>query len=266
MINEWNLTETNLSRLRDSLPEVAVIGTGAIEAHNLHLPEGQDFLHTSHIVNKVTRIAWEKTQSVICLPLIPYGVDCNLLNYPLTIHIEQITLDLIIKNIAASLVNHGIRKIVLINGHGGNSFSALTRQIQHDLDVYFFVCNWYEVGMDQYDTIFQKPDDHAGELETSVALELFPELVEIDNALDGKTRPFQFEALREGWVKTSRDFSKLNDHCATADAIFATAEKGKKYLSIVYERISNFLIELAEAPLHEFFPHNRDFLDAEFKL
>ena len=43
MINEWDLTQTNQARILNQPPTVAVLGTSAIEAHNYHLPEGQDF-------------------------------------------------------------------------------------------------------------------------------------------------------------------------------------------------------------------------------
>ena len=254
MINEWDLTQTNQARLKQHMPNVAVLGSSAIEAHNYHLPEGQDFLHTEAIVKRVAQMAWEKTSSVICLPTIPYGVDCNLLEFPLTIHVKQTTLDLMLTEIVASLAHHGIRKIVLINGHGGNDFTPLVRQIQADLGVFIFWCNVYEVGQDKHNEIFDTADDHAGELETSMALALFPELVELEQADSGASRPFQFEALEQGWIKTSRMFSNLNDHCGNADPSLSTAEKGQQYLDFICNRISNFLIELAEADVNDHFP------------
>jgi len=111
------------------------------------------------------------------------------------------------------------------------------------------------VGADKYDEIFDRPDDHAGQLETSVALALYPELVEPDVAGDGKTLDYQFEALRQGWVKTSRRFDRLNDHCASADPTGATPERGRAYLQLVCQRIGRFLAELANAPIDETFPH-----------
>ncbi len=255
MIHEWDLTETNLARLSEKQYEVAVLPIGAIEPHNLHLPEGQDFLHVTHLAKECCKRAWEHVKSVICLPTIPYGVDCNLMDFPMAIHVSQQTLDSIVRDIIQSVRHYGIRKIVLFNGHGGNDFAPLIRQIQCDLDVFVFQCNWWTVGMDRYNEIFDKPDDHAGEFETSVALALFPELVEIEKAKDGRARPFRFEALEKGWVKTSRRFSKLNDHCATADPANASAEKGVRYMDIVIERISDFLVELAEATIDELFPH-----------
>jgi creatinine amidohydrolase len=257
LINEWDLTQTNLSRLSKQKLEVAVLPVGAIEPHNRHLPEGQDFLHTSYVAKQSCKLAWEQCQSVICLPTIPYGVDCNLMDFPLAIHVSQATLDAMIKDIISSLYNHGIQKIVILNGHGGNDFTPLIRQTQCDLGVHLFLCNWWKVGLDKYDEIFDKPDDHAGEFETSIGLELYPELIEIEKAEQALPRPFRFKALNEGWVQTSRRFKNLNEHCAVGDPTGASAEKGRKYLDLVCKRISEFLIELANTPIDEIFPHKK---------
>lgn len=254
MINEWDLTETNLSRLRKKIPEVAVIPTAAVEPHNLHLPEGQDLFHTTYIAKKVCEKAWKECGSVICLPAIPFGVDCNLADFPLAVHVSQSTLDKMLGDIIKSLSVHGIKKYVIINGHGGNDFKPFIRQMQCDLNIHLFLCDWWIVGKDKYDEIFEKEDDHSGEMETSVALALFPNLVEFKKAGDGKVSPFRFKALNKGWVNTSRNFSRLNDHCACGDPSCASAEKGEKYLKLVVERISEFITELAESPLDSSFP------------
>jgi len=255
LINEWDLTKTNQFRLRKNKPEVVVIPTSAIEPHNLHLPEGQDFLHTSFVAEQVCKRAWQKCKKVICLPAIPYGVDCNLMDFPLAIHVSQNTLDAMLQDIITSLNSYGIKKFVIINGHGGNDFTPFIRQIQSDLGVHVFLSDWWKTALDRYDEIFEKKDDHSGEFETSIALALFPDLVELENAGDGLTRPFRFTALQKGWVKTSRRFANLNDHCAAGSPTDASAEKGKKYLEIVLQRLSDFLVELAESPIDEFFPH-----------
>ncbi len=257
MINEWDLTETNLQRLSQRKFEVAVLPIGAIEPHNRHLPEGMDWLHTTHVARESCRQAWQQCQSVICLPAIPFGVDCNLQDFPLAIHVSQATLDAMVRDIVLSLHRHQIRKIVLINGHGGNDFKPLVRQLQCDLEVHLFLCDWWRVASDHYSELFEASDDHAGEFETSVALALFPELVELANAGPGPMRPFRFEALNKGWVQTSRRFSRLNDHCAAGNPARAAATKGKRYLDIVIQRISTFLVELATAEIDADFPHER---------
>ena len=254
MIDEWDLSSTNLHRAAGRHYEVAVLPIGAIEPHNRHLPQGQDLRHTTYVARRCCQTAWQQSPSVICLPTLPYGVDCNLLEFPLAIHISQATLDAVIREIVVSLRRHGIRKIVLLNGHGGNDFTPLVRQLQCDLDVYLFGCDWWQVGHDRYDEIFDHRDDHAGEFETSVALALYPELVERDVAGAGQVRPFRFEALEKGWVGTSRRFAKLNDHCAVGNPQAASAEKGRQYLDLVCHRISDFLVQLAQADIDDAFP------------
>jgi creatinine amidohydrolase len=255
MINEWDLTKTNQQRLKENMPDVAVIPTSATEPHNLHLPEGQDFLHTTIITDRACEMAWKKCRKVIALPTIPYGVDCNLMDFPIAVHVSQATLDAMIRDIIFSLHHYGIKKIVLLNGHGGNDFTPFIRQIQTDLDSHIFQLDWWKVGMDKYNDIFDTDDDHAGEVETSVALALYPELVEMQYAKNAPNRPFRFEALQKGWARTSRRFARLNDYCATGDPSFGTAEKGHKYLDLVIGRISKFLVDLAESPIDDDFPH-----------
>ncbi len=255
MEQAYDLTKINLLQAQKIQFEVAVLPIGAIEAHNRHLPYGQDFFHTSFVAEQSVKQAWEQTQKVLLLPGIPYGVDANLLDFPLVMHVRQSTLDSMIRDLAESLKKHGIQKMVLLNGHGGNDFKPLIRQLQVDLSIHLFLINWWQVGSDHYSEIFEKPDEHAGELETSVALHLFPELVHLSEAGEGKARPFRFKALNEGWVYTSRRFAQLNDHCAVGNPFAATAEKGKRYLDLVCQRISQFLIELAESDLDSDFPY-----------
>ncbi len=254
MINPYELSQLNLALIRKTHFEVAVLPIGAIEAHNLHLPYGQDFLHTSHVARTCVQAAWQATQKVVLMPALPYGVDANLMDFPLVMHVQQNTLNALLTDLINSLRHHGIQKVVLLNGHGGNEFKPLIRQLQFELDVHLFLINWWQVGADQYANIFENPDDHAGELETSVALYLYPELVNLSEAGDGRARTYRFEALNKGWVYTSRRFSKLNDHCAVGDPSRASAEKGKKYLDLVCSRITEFLIDLANAPIDERFP------------
>jgi len=255
MIHEWDLTETNLHRISQRHYEVAVLPVAATEAHNRHLPEGNDLLQATHIARRCCQAAWERCPSIVCLPGIPYGVDCNLMSFPLTIHVSQAVLDAMVREIIVSLRRHGIRKVVILNGHGGNDFTSLIRQIQSDLDVHVFLCNWWQVGLDKYNEIFEAPDSHAGEFETSVALALYPELVEPGVAGDGQAPPFRFEALQKGWVRTSREFGRLNDHCGVGDPSRASAEKGRRYLDLTCERLTAFLVDLATSGIDEKFPH-----------
>lgn len=255
MIDEWDISATSQRRIKTQHYEVAVLPIGATEAHNLHLPEGTDWRLATYVARESCRLAWEQSRAVICLPALPYSSDCNLMDFPLTIHVSQATVDATVTDIVRSLRHHGIQKVVLLNAHGGNHFIPLIRVLQSDLDVHVFLCNWWTVGSDRYAEIFDKPDDHAGEMETSAALAVFPELVELEHAASGRAAQYRLEALREGWVQTSRRFARLNDHCAVGDPRAASADKGRRYLELTCARIASFLVELAASRAEEPFPH-----------
>ena len=254
MINEWDITQTNLGRLDGRVPEVAILTTAAIEPHNRHLPEGQDYLHATHVSRSVAERAHAAGASVIWLPALPFGVDSNLRDFPIAVHVSQRTLDAMLEEIITSLAWYGIRKVLIVNGHGGNDFTPFVRDLQTRVDTHVFSCDWWKVGSDRYDEIFSHPEDHAGEMETSVALALFPHLVEMERAGDGIAAPFRFEALERGWVRTSRRFSRLNDHCAVGIPDGSSAEKGRAYLDLVIERLTEFVVELAGAEIDDRFP------------
>jgi creatinine amidohydrolase len=176
------------------------------------------------------------------------------MGFPMTASISQATLDKMIGELFASMRRHNFRKFVLINGHGGNDFIPFVRQLQYELDVHVFLIDWWMVGMDRWDEIFTRKDDHAGQFETSTSLELFPKLVEMDKAEPPKVRPFRFEAMTQGWARTSRDFSRMTDWCATANPQGANKEAGRKYLDLVTDRIGAFVAEVAGTPIDEYFP------------
>ena len=100
MIEEWDLTATNLHRVSMRSYDVAVLPTAATEPHNRHLPYGQDLRHTTHVAREACRRAWAEVPRIVYLPPLPFGVDCNLLDFPLAIHLSQRTLDAAVTDIA----------------------------------------------------------------------------------------------------------------------------------------------------------------------
>ncbi|HEY6564506.1 MAG TPA: creatininase family protein, partial [Pirellulaceae bacterium] len=122
-----------------------------------------------------------------------------------------------------------------------------------------FLCFWPQVVKDVYASICKFPDDHAGEMETSLALAYFPHLVarHADGSLTadlGTTRPFQMQALREGWVSITRPWHLLTTQSGAGNPHAASASKGEQLMRVLVERIGDFLVELAETPLDADFP------------
>ena len=253
-MNPWNLTEANYGEIKPLSIEVAVLPWGACEPHNLHLPYGTDFVTATKIGELVCCRAWEQGAKVTLLPAVPYGVDTNMMRFPLVINMNPSTQLAVLRDVVDSLAAHGIRKLVVLNGHGGNDFNAFQRELVRD-DFFLALCNWWQVPDDVRTEIFDVLGDHADEMETSVGLHLFPELVApLDQADEAAVREMRFEAVREGWVKISRPWHLLTTDTGVGDPRAGTAEKGKRFVEIAVDRISRFLVELAAAEMDETFP------------
>src|SRR3974377_1865800 len=176
----WRLDELKYGQVKANPPyEVAVLPLGATEPHNLHLPYGTDTFQVETIAGRACAMATQQGARVVLLPTIPYGTETNQMKFPLAMNLNPSTLARVITDLVESLEAHGIRKALLLNGHGGNDLKWVLRELHRTTKVHLFLCNWYKVAADGYATIFAEKDDHAGEMETSMGLAHFPDLVKL---------------------------------------------------------------------------------------
>ena len=255
----WILTETNLNETKQTRFDVAVLPLGATEPHNLHLPYGTDVFEATVVGEHVCEAAWQRGAKVVLLPTIPYGTETNMRQLPLAINVNPSTLNRMVTDIVESLVGSGIRKIVLLNSHGGNEMKPLLRELYGANDASLFLCNWYQVLKQQYHDVFEQAEDHAGEMETSFGLAYFPDLVARNDdgtlrADAGSTATSRFQAVDEGWVSITRPWHLLTSNAGSGNPHAATADKGRRLMEILVERIGGFLVELAEADVDDRFP------------
>ena len=256
----WVLAENNYGNIKEKKFEVAVLPLGATEPHNLHLPYGTDVFEGTIVGEKICEAAHGKGARVILLPTIPFGTETNLREFPLAINVNPSTLNLFVKDVIDSLVGSGIHKIVLLNSHGGNGMKPFLREMSGQTPAQLFLCNWYESIKDVYFEIFDKAEDHAGEMETSFAMAYFPELVATheDGTLtadEAKKNESRFRALNEGWVSITRPWHLLTTNSGAADPHAATAQKGEQLMELLVDRLGQFLVELSESELDDKFPY-----------
>ncbi len=258
----WKLAEATYGIIRQYQYEVAVLPLGATEPHNLHLPYSMDTLEGDLIGEKICEAAWNQGAKVILLPTIPYGTVSNQREFPFALNVRPSTLAGVISDIIESLSYQGIRKIVLLNSHGGNELKALLRELYGQSPAALFLCNWYTVFRDCYHELFEEPDDHAGEMETSLALAFWPELVLRDStgalaADEGWKTPTRFEAIEKGWVSITRPWHLLTTNAGVGNPHKASAEKGHRLVQLLVERLAAFLVQLSREPMDETFPFAR---------
>ncbi len=256
MNHPWLLAEQTYDDvLGTPLPEVAVLPFGATEPHNLHMPYATDTLQVDAVARLACARAHEQGARVVLLPTIPYGTETNQMRFPLAMNLNPTTVAAILKDLVDSLATHGIRKCVLLNGHGGNDFKWMLRQLYGSTPVHLFLCNWYKMAADRHEEIFEEAGDHAGELETSMGLAHFPELVHLERADAGALAATKLDAVNRGWIEITRPWHLLTTNTGAGNPRPATAAKGEALTRIVVERLVNFLKELSDLPVSDSFPY-----------
>ncbi|GJG89008.1 amidase [Gemmatimonadetes bacterium T265] len=240
------LAETPWQFVSGHAYDVAVLPWGATEAHNFHLPYGTDTIQCDHVAAEAARRAWEAGARVVVLPAVPYGVQTGQLDIPFCINLNPSTQAAMLGDVAASLDGQGVRKLVVLNGHGGNDFRQMIRELQPRTRVLLCAVNWYScVDPRGY---FDDLGDHAGEMETSVMQHLAPELVlPLAEAGSGHERRPKIAGFRERWAWTPRRWTQVSADTGVGDPRAATPAKGERFFDAVAARVAGFLVELAAA-------------------
>ena len=247
------LSESTWTTVRSTDYQVAVLPWGATEAHNYHLPYATDVIQCDYIGAEAARRAWERGGRVVVLPTVPFGVNTGQLDIKLCINMNPSTQAALLGDVVESLAGQGLRKLVILNGHGGNDFKAIVREMQAVYpDIFICVINWYQLG--DPGEVFDEVGDHAGEMETSNIMHIAPDLVRRpDEAGPGAERRFRVKGLRDGTAWAPRQWTKVTDDTGVGDPRAATSEKGQRYLDRVTSMISDFLVELADADLDDLY-------------
>jgi creatinine amidohydrolase len=238
------LAETNWKTVREQNYSVAVLPWGATEAHNYHLPYGTDNILAENAALASAAKAWSKGAKVIVLPHIPFGVNTGQMDVDLCINMNPSTQMAVLKDLVQVLDANGIRKLVIVNGHGGNNF----KQIIRELSILYpneFVCtlNWWQAAKGS--DYFVEPGDHAGELETAVVMHLTPNLVlPLDEAGDGSAKTFKIKGLKEGWVSSQRKWTAVTKDTGVGNPKMANPENGAGFFQAATEAMAEFFIAL----------------------
>lgn len=242
------LLEANYGQLLERRPLVAVLPWGATEAHNRHLPHGTDVIEAAAVAEGAATRADAAGTRVIVLPAIPFGNNAQQLDQVATISVRTTTALAILTDVARSLQNQGIDRLVLVNAHGGNDFKPLIRDVQADTGVLIVLVNFYQVAPAVLKEVFDNPGDHAGQMETSLLLHLCPDWVELDRTGDGRAIPFAVSGLQGvPGVWTPRPWSAVHPDTGSGDPTGATADKGRRYLDAVCQEVAGIISALAAA-------------------
>ena len=233
--------------------EVAVLPTGSTEQHGPALPLGMDHMAAEAFAHT----AADRDDAVV-LPTVPVGVSVHHRQFDGTLYVGAETFERYVAETISSLAEHGLRKVVVVNGHGGNS-GALTRAARRLRDERIAFAphwNWWDVVDDLADELFDEVGGHADAMETSLLWHVREDLV----------RPDELEAAEAGasagWGQSVHgaavgfdtiDFSQSG---AVGKPTDADPEKGERLFEAAREELHALLEWLADRPVADCWPHD----------
>jgi creatinine amidohydrolase len=239
------LAESSWKEIQSQKIDLVILPWGATEAHNYHLPYATDNIQVDLIAAESARKAWEKDGKVIVLPCIPFGVNTGQTDIRLNINMHPGTQALVLNDIIEVLNRQGIKKLLVLNGHGGNEFKTMLRELGVKYPkMLLSCCNWFQA-LDK-SKYFEHEGDHADEMETSLMMYIAGDLLRpLSEAGAGKEKKFKVKSLREPWAWMERKWSQVTEDTGVGNPSKSTREKGKIYFNDLTEKLAEFYIELA---------------------
>ncbi len=240
------LEENNQKSFSEASFDKAILAFGSCECHGEHLPYGTDTFVSYDLALEVA----ERLEDTIVVPPMWFGMSMHYRHKPMCISLSNSTLTLVIKEVLESLVYWGIKKVLVINGHDGNipCIDIATRDIKiayPDMGIAVLDAWWVTAGNLLPDNTFEVWDGlgHGGEGETSIALAIVPELVDMSNTKG--MLPDMDLNVRLVW-----NFDELTRYGATGAPEKATEKKGRQMKEALVEYLVNFVKRMDKQGWH----------------
>jgi len=247
--------ELNWPEIRERLAriDIALLPVGSIEQHGPHLPLDTDAFDADLLAKRVAMACSDPRPLV--LPLLPYGVSYHHDAFPGTISVSNDTLANLVYDIGMSAARNGIQKLVIINGHGGNSpaLNFAAQLINRDARIFTCVDTGETSDVDIAPLIETPNDVHAGEAETSTTLAVRPRRVK-KNAMAPSIPAFSSHYLnftsRRGvsWYAAT---DRISTSGVMGDPTKASRQKGKKIWEIMIAHLVALVEDIKQMSLDE---------------
>lgn len=233
------MAEGSWTQLRTQLAQtdLALVPVGASEVYGPHIPNGTDGMAALAVARAVGREV-----PALITPLVPVGCSGHLMDFPGTLSVPSAALKAYLEGILLSLIRHGVRRLLVINGHAGNV--AVVSELLYELhERYGATCAqidlWRFIQPLSEDLVqdTDHPFGHAGEAITSMMLHLEPHLIRMSEA--PRTLP-----TRNGvffGMSLARPYHLTSETGVVGDATLATAAKGATIFTRTVRRVVEFV-------------------------
>lgn len=226
-----------------------IVPLAATEQHGPHLPVFTDSLICEHIVNQAATLACEQTPMLVT-PVFTVGCSDHHLQFSGTLSFTSATYLAMLNDIAESLVTCGFKKIIFINGHGGNE--KIMHQITSDIAVKHPVwtasASYWSIAAKALEDVQAKEvgmvPGHAGGFETSLIMALRPEWVKREQMTSSHVeRPWLGTGIPGTFIGRHKELTGYDGY--TDAPHLATAAKGEAYLNAIVGAVSDWLLQVS---------------------
>ncbi len=237
---------------------VLVVPIGSVEQHGRHMPLGTDSMLAHGVaLGAAARLA---PGSIAVLPPPWYGYSPHHMRFPGTVTLSVATLSALVGDIVGSVVAHGFRRIVLVNGHGGNAgiVDVLSADLgaRHAGAARIAGLTYFKLAQAAIARLREsRPGGmgHACEFETAMMLHLHPGIVHMERAVTAYPEtgsPFLSTDLLNGSrVATYIDFKDLSEIGTFGDPGLASPEKGARFFDTVCDELAAFITDFRSWPI-----------------
>jgi creatinine amidohydrolase len=227
-----------------------LIPLGSTEQEGTHLPLGVDTSVAESLANKVA-----KETDALVGPVLPLGYSEWFMEFTGTISLKLETVTQVLREYTSSLIHHGFRKIIFINGHAGNSpaVDVVARECAMNHTTKIAMVEIWKIANSlakEIPGLKENVFKHAGELMTSVMLYLHPDTVTMDRArveyVKSGQGPFKVKSslgsaeFKGMEINLYEGAKKLTESGIMGDPLSATAEKGEA----LFKALKSYLIEM----------------------
>jgi creatinine amidohydrolase len=252
MIIHWNhLTSPELGKLAVQDP-VAVMALGAIEQHGPHLPLATDLIIAEGLRDAALK-SLSPTQPFLVLPSLAIGASQEHASFPGTLSLAPDEAVGVIHSVGESVHRAGIRRLVLINAHGGNHAVMTMAALDLRRRLNMLVVKASYLRFDPPDGVIAAQELrhglHGGQAETAIMLHLAPDRVRMDQVRDftSTAQATRSEVLgpenQAAWAWLAED---LNPAGVVGRASLATAGLGKQLVAHYSQILARVLAETGE--------------------
>ncbi|MCX8188988.1 MAG: creatininase family protein [Nitrososphaeria archaeon] len=222
--------------------KAVVVPVGSIEQHGPHLPMKHDLASVLYVARKAVERVYPKI--ILAPPPLNIGISPHHMNWPGTLTVSNETFMNVIFEVCKSLRKHGIGKVILLNGHGGNvpALRLVGFRIRDELKMKVAALSYWDlIPKDFLEKILEEDacPGHSGEFETSIALVIHPELVRKDLIPKGGKRPSYLKYMILNQEEVCPNGIDL-------DPSLGNKEKGEKILKAIIDELEKYFLKFAE--------------------